>query len=97
MTGTLLRFLATPDLPPYYKVKVHITLSGADEENDPFDNLAACRYHLNAADNALAECKNLYKDEGDVQQLQKLEAVIKGERKALQKRQKAIDGDSDGD
>ena len=87
--------LKTPDLLPYYKVKTCITLSAADEEEEPEENLAACYYHLNAADKALTECKDVYKDATDVQHLQTLEAVIKEEREALQKRKKAIDGDDD--
>lgn len=95
VTGTLRTFLETPDLPQYYKVKTCITLSAADEEEGPWENLAACHYHLNAADKALIECKDIYKDATDVQHLQTLEAVIKEERDALQKREKAINGDAD--
>ena len=90
-------FLKTPDLPPYYKLKAYITLSAADDEDDPLENLAACHYYLNAADEALAECKDVYKDATDVHHLQTLEAVIKEERGALQKREKVIDCDSDGE
>ena len=97
VTGTLRALLETPDLPPYYKVKTCITLSAADEEEGPLENLAACHHHLNTADKAMAECKDVYKDATDVQHLQTLGAVIKEERDALQKREKAIDSDSDGE
>jgi len=84
--GTLSDFLKTPDLAPYYKVKAYITLSSAEEEEDLLMNLAACRFHLNKAGRALAECKDVYKDAGDVQCLQMLEAVIEEEQNALLKR-----------
>lgn len=70
VTRALHAFLKTPDLPPYYKLKAYITLSAADDEDDPLENLAACHYYLNAADEALAECKDVYKDATDVHHLE---------------------------
>ena len=89
ITGTLLKFLQTPNLPPYYQLKSHLTLSGADEEDEAWENLAVCRHHLNAAEKALAECKDAYKDASDVKRVQAIEAVIKEEWGALQEREKA--------
>lgn len=90
ITGPLLKFLSNPDLPPYFKMKTHLTLSGADEEDDVWENLAVCRHHLNAAEKALAECKEVYKDAVDVQRLRMIEALIEEERSALLERQRGV-------
>ncbi|KAM0710850.1 hypothetical protein Q7P35_001588 [Cladosporium inversicolor] len=89
ITGPLLKFLLTPDLPPYFKMKANLALSGADEEEEPWENLAVCRHHLNAAEKALAECMEVYKDAGDVQRLRMIETLIEEERSALLERQRA--------
>jgi hypothetical protein len=88
---TLLSFLATPDLPPYYRMKTHLALSGTDERDEPWENLASCHHNLKEAERALAECKNVYRDAGDVQLLRRQVSVIREEWAELQKR----DGDSD--
>lgn len=56
-----------------------------------------CRHHLNAAEKALVECKDVYKDASDVKRLLAIEAVIKEEWSALQEREKAVDGDGGSD
>lgn len=66
VSGTLLSFLATAGLPPYYQMKAHLALSGADEQNEPHEDMIACRHHLKAPKNALIESKTVYKDAGDV-------------------------------
>jgi hypothetical protein len=83
------------NLPPYYKLKTHFTLSAADEEDEPWEIFAVCRHYLNQAEKALAECKGVYKDAGDVQRLRLIEALIEEEQRALVERQeaKAMEGD----
>lgn len=89
ITGPLLKFLSTPDLPPYFKMKIHLTLSGADEEDDAWENLAVCRHHLNAAEKVFAECKEVYTNAVDVQRLRMIKKLIEEERSALLEREKA--------
>jgi hypothetical protein len=57
-----MELLLSPELPPYYCLEAHLTLSGADEQEGPWENVWACRHHLDAATNALADCKEVYKD-----------------------------------
>lgn len=54
-------------------MKAHLALSGADEQNEPYENLIACRHHFKAAECALAESKNVYTDAEDVRMLRKYE------------------------
>lgn len=90
MSDTLQEFLLSSDLPPYYRMQTHLTLSGADEQDGPWEDVWACRLHLDAAANALADCKDVYKDAGDVQHLKTFETVIKKERSEMQKRYHAL-------
>lgn len=93
--GTFCEFHKTPDLPPYYKMKANFVLSSADEEEEPWENVAACRHYLNEADKAMAECKAVYKSTKEVRQLQVFEEYIVEERQALSKREREIESDSD--
>ncbi|GAB7327098.1 hypothetical protein MBLNU13_g11018t1 [Cladosporium sp. NU13] len=68
----------------------HLTLSGADEQIGPWEDVWACRLHLDAAVNALADCNDVYKEAGDVQHLQTFEAVNKEERSEMQKHYHAL-------
>ena len=61
----------SPVLPTYYQMKTHLALSGADEQDEPWENLAACRHNLKEAEKALAESKNVYRDAEDVQLLKR--------------------------
>ena len=74
-------------------MKGHLTLSAADEQNEPHENLIACRHHLKAAESALAESKNLYKDAEDVEVLRTYEGIIKDEWDALRRRESEADSD----
>ena len=49
VSGTTLRFLELENLPSYYRVKGNIVLSAANEQNEPYENVAATRYHLREA------------------------------------------------
>jgi hypothetical protein len=71
-------------------MQVHLTLSGADEQGEAWENVWACRHHLDAAANALADCKDVYKEAGDVQHLQTFEEVIQEEKSEMQKRYHAL-------
>lgn len=93
--GTFREFLQTPDLPPYYKMKANFVLSSADEEEEPWENVAACRHYLNEADKAMAECKEVYKSAEEVRQLQVFEEYIVEERQALRECVREIDSDSE--
>jgi len=93
ITTLLLRFVIRPDIPLYYKVKAHLALSAADED-DPWHNLAICRRHLNEAERALADCMDVYKDPGDVQRLRAIEVLIEEERRAVEERKEAYRQDN---
>jgi hypothetical protein len=86
-------FLKPSNLPPYYKMKKHLALSGADERDEPRENLVSCRHHLKAAEAALAECKNVYRDAEDVRVLERFDSIIREEWAEFQKR----DADDDSD
>jgi hypothetical protein len=88
ITTPLLRFVIRPDIPLYYKVKAHLALSAADED-DRWHNLAICRRHLNEAERALADCMDVCKDAGDVQRLRAIEVLIEEERRAVEERKEA--------
>jgi tRNA G37 N-methylase Trm5 len=85
------RFVGQDNLPPYYKVKGHIVLSSADEENEPWENLAATRYHLREAEKALVHAKQTYVTVArDRDELEFLGKVIQEEWDALRAREAAV-------
>jgi hypothetical protein len=88
-TGTLLNFLKEPALPVYYKMKAYLALSGADEEEEPWENFAACRYYLRKAEEALKEAQDIYVTEDrDVDVLQKHKRIIQEEWQELRQRER---------
>lgn len=97
VTGTLLRFLEEPSLPTYYKFKAYLALSAADERDEPWENLTACRHYLQQARKALEEAKELYVGEQrDVDCLKQQEQNLREEWDELRERERLADSD-DGD
>jgi hypothetical protein len=91
-------FLKTESLSPYYHLKAYMILSTADEENDHEENLAATRYWLKKATEALEETKRVYiHDPDDAKLLQTTADTIEKENEALQMREKAFYSDDDSD
>jgi hypothetical protein len=91
-------FLKTENLSPYYRLKACMVLSTADEENEREENLAATRYWLNKATEALEETKRIYvHDPDDAKLLQAMADTIEEENEALQMREKAFYSDDDSD
>lgn len=89
--NSMLRFLQTPDLPPYYRMKANLALSGTDQQNEPEESLVACHHHLKAAQTALAECRRHYSNDAiDVACLQRHQEIIEEEWVALQEREKEV-------
>jgi hypothetical protein len=75
-----------------------MVLSAADEENEYEENLAATRYWLKKALEALKETKRVYiHDPDDAKLLQTTADTIDEENEALQMREKAIYSDDDSD
>jgi hypothetical protein len=75
-------------------MKANVVLSSADEEEEQWENLAACRHYLNEADKAMAECKELYRSAEEVRHLEVLEGYIIEEHQALRERESDSEGDS---
>jgi prolyl oligopeptidase PreP (S9A serine peptidase family) len=91
-------FLKTENLSPYHRMKACIFLSAADEENELEENLAAARYWLEKATEALKEAKLIYiHDPEDATTLQTTEDTIEEENFALLRREKAFYSDDDDD
>ena len=91
-------FLKTENLSPYYRLKACMVLSAADEENELEENLAAMRYWLKKATEALEEMKRVYiHDPDDAKLLQTTADTIEEENKALQMREKAFYSDDNSD
>ena len=87
ITGTMLKFLDTDGLPPYYQVKAYIVLSAADED-EPDQNLLATRSAFREAEKALKVAKETYvHDAKDAGKLEELEQTIKEEWAALHQRE----------
>lgn len=82
-------------MPPYYKIKAYLALSGANEEDGPEENIAACRHFLNKAEEALREAQQIYvNEERAVDVLKSFQRIIQEERQNLRKREQS-DSDSD--
>jgi hypothetical protein len=91
-------FLKTENLSPYYRLKACMVLSAADEENEHEENLAATRYWLEEATEALEETKRIYiHDPDDAKLLQTTADTIEEEIEALSIREKAFYSDDDSD
>jgi hypothetical protein len=91
-------FLETENLSPYYRLKACMVLSAADEEDEHEENLAATRYWLKEATEALEEAKRVYiHDPDDARLLQTTADTIEEENKALLMREKAFCSDDDSD
>ena len=98
VSGTMRTFLTTENLSPYYRLKACMVLSTADEENEHEENLAATRYWLKKATEALEETKRVYvHDPDDAKLLQTMADTIKEENEALQMREKAFYSDDDSE
>jgi len=94
----MLTLLKTENLSPYYRLKAYVVLSAANEENKYEENLAAMRYWLKKAMEALDETKRVYiHDPDDAKLLQTTADTIEEENEALQMREKAFYSDDDGD
>ena len=94
----MLRFLEQENLPPYYQVKAHIILSAADEQNEPWENFRATRFHLRKAQKALDLAKQTYIEEASAQeQLNQLDDSIQEEWAGLHSREAAADSDENED
>jgi hypothetical protein len=94
----MLTFLKTENLSPYYRLKAYLVLSAADEENESEENLAATRYCLKKATEALEETKRVYIHDPDDAKLLKTTAdTIEEENKALQMREKAFHSGDNSD
>lgn len=61
------------------------------EEEELWENLAACRHYLNEADKAMAECKEAYKSDEEVRHLRHFEQFIIEERQAMREREREIE------
>lgn len=91
-------FLKTENLSPYHRFKACMVLSTADEENEHEENLAATRYWLKKATEALEKTKRVYiHDPDDAKLLQTTADTIKEEHEALSMREKAFYSDNDSD
>jgi prolyl oligopeptidase PreP (S9A serine peptidase family) len=91
-------FLKTENLSPYYRLKACVVLSAADEENEREENLAATRYWLKKATEALEEAKRVYiHNPDDAKVLQTTADTIEEENGALHAREKAFYSDDDSD
>jgi hypothetical protein len=90
-------FLETEKLSPYYRLKACMVLSAADEDEHE-ENLAATRYWLEKATEALEEVKRVYiHDPDDAKLLQTTADMIEEENEALQTREKSFYSDDDSD
>jgi endo-1,4-beta-D-glucanase Y len=97
-SGTLRSFLKEPSQPVYYKMKAYLTLSAAEEENEPWENIAACRYFLKEAKRALEESQRTYVScEGDAETLKGYERIIQEELDQLHLREKLMNSDDEHD
>lgn len=98
VSGSLRSFLKEPSLPTYYKLKVYLALSGANEENEPWKNIAACRYFLREAEKALQEAQKIYVNkEYDAEVFRNYERIVQKEWEELRKREQLADSDGDSD
>jgi hypothetical protein len=94
----MLTFLKTENLSPYCRLKAYIVLSVADEENEYEENLAAKRYWLKKATEALEETKRVnIHDPDDAKLLKTMADTIEEENEALQMWEKAFYSDDDSD
>jgi len=90
--------LETENLSPYYRLKACMVLSTAHEENEHEENLAATRYWLKKATEALKETKRVYiHNPDDAKLLQTTADTIEEENEALRMREKAFFSDDDSD
>lgn len=98
VSGTLRSFVKEPSLPTYYRMKAYLALSGADEEDEPWENIAACRHFLKEAEKAFKDAQEIYvHDERDVEALKGFERIIQEEWDELRKRERLADSDGDND
>lgn len=96
--GTLREFLKKDDLPPYYKFKASMALSGVDEEKKPWENLAATHHFLKKAEEAVKLAKETYvHDLQDTLTLEAQSKILEGEWEELRQRQKDMDSSDDRD
>jgi hypothetical protein len=98
VSGTLHKFLKEPELPIYYQMKAYWALSGADEEDEPWENLAACRHYLKKATEALKESQRTYISKEDTEFLEVYEKELRAEWVQFYQRERLMDSDDeDGD
>jgi Tfp pilus assembly protein PilF len=93
---TLRRFLETVLSSPYYQFKTYMALSRVDEENEPWENLAACTHFLEKTDEAMKVAKETYThDPEDAKTLDNLIAVLQGEGEEMRERRQAVESSDD--